>query len=142
VIKGYVHFPKDYIGNTFTMEDGQEFLAFRHLVVDPKKGNDRSCAIFKVRFKFSSLALRINKRLSLIPTPFLIAKRGFKQKLWMINDKGFFQGIYEWESEESAEKYPESFIFKMMTKRSETGTVSYEVIPDILLSDYFNTLIK
>jgi hypothetical protein len=124
------------------MEDGQEFLAFRHLVVDPKKGNDRSCAIFKVRFKFSSLALRINKRLSLIPTPFLIAKRGFKQKLWMINDKGFFQGIYEWESEESAEKYPESFIFKMMTKRSETGTVSYEVIPDILLSDYFNTLIK
>jgi hypothetical protein len=124
------------------MEDGQEFLAFRHLVVDPKKGNDRSCAIFKVRFKFSSLALRINKRLSLLPTPFLIAKRGFKQKLWMINDKGFFQGIYEWESEESAEKYPESFIFKMMTKRSETGTVSYEVIPDILLSDYFNTLIK
>ena len=124
------------------MEDGQEFLAFRHLVVDPKKGNDRSCAIFKVRFKFSSLALRINKRLSLIPTPFLIAKRGFKQKLWMINDKGFFQGIYEWESEESAEKYPESFIFKMMTKRSETGTVSYEVIPNILLSDYFNTLIK
>ena len=124
------------------MEDGQEFLAFRHLVVDPKKGNDRSCAIFKVRFKFSSLALRINKRLSLLPTPFLIAKRGFKQKLWMINDKGFFQGIYEWESEESAEKYPESFIFKMMTKRSETGTVSYEVIPNILLSDYFNTLIK
>jgi hypothetical protein len=124
------------------MEDGQEFLAFRHLVVDPKKGNDRSCAIFKVRFKFSSLALRINKRLSLIPTPFLIAKRGFKQKLWMINDKGFFQGIYEWESEESAEKYPESFIFKMMTKRSETGTVSYEVIPDMLLSDYLNTLIK
>ena len=99
-------------------------------------------AVFKVSFKFSKLPLRVNKRLSLFPTPFLIAHPGFRQKIWAINDKGFFQGIYQWDSKEFAEKYPESFIFKMMTKRSEVGTLSYEIIPDTSLSDYVNSLIK
>jgi hypothetical protein len=39
--------------------NGQEFSAFRHLAVDPKRGNDISCAIFIVRFKFSKLPLSI-----------------------------------------------------------------------------------
>ena len=141
IFGGYVQFPKDYIGKIFTMEDGQEFSAFRHLAVDPKRGNDISCAIFIVRFKFSKLPLSINKRLSLFPTPFLIAMPGFRQKIWTINEKGFFQGIYEWESREYAEKYPESLIFKMMTKRSAVGTLSYEVIPNTLLSHFVKKLI-
>jgi hypothetical protein len=141
MINGYVQFPKDHVGEIFTMEDGQKFSAFRHLVVDPKRKNDISCAIFKVRFKFSKLPISINKRLSLFPTPFLIAMPGFRQKIWTINEKGFFQGIYEWESKEYAEKYPKSFIFKMMTKRSAAGTLSYEVIPDTILSHYVKNLI-
>jgi hypothetical protein len=39
-------------------------------------------------------------------------------------------------------KYAESFIFKMMTKRSEAGSLSYEVIIDTTLSDYVNRLIN
>lgn len=142
LFRGLVHFPKEYMGKIFTMEDGQEFTAFRHLIVDPKKASNTSLAVFKVRFKFSSLPLRINKRLSLFPTPFLIAQPGFRQKIWTINDKGFFQGIYQWESKEFAEKYLESFIFKKMTKRSAEGTLSYEIIPDTVLSHYVKKLIK
>ncbi len=142
LFRGRVHFPKEHIGKIFTVEDGQEFTVFRHLVVDPKKASDTSLAVFKVRFKFAKLPLRINKRLSLFPTPFLIAQPGFRQKIWTINDNGFFQGIYQWESKEFAEKYPESFIYKMMTKRSVAGTLSYEIIPDTLLSNYVKKLIK
>ena len=52
------------------MEDGRKFQVIRHLKVDPKKGPEKSVAVFKVYFKFSGLPLRVNKRLSLIPAPF------------------------------------------------------------------------
>lgn len=118
------------------MEDGREFQVIRHLEVDPKKGPEKSVAVFKVRFKFSGLPLRVNIRLSLIPAPFLMTKPGFRQKIWTVTEDGYFQGIYQWASEEFAETYPDSFIFKLMTKRSAEGTLSSEVIPDTLLSEF------
>ena len=142
LFKGRVHFPKEYVGKIFTMEDGQEFTAFRHLIVDPKKVTDTPSSVFKVRFKFSKLPIQINKRLSLFPTPFLIAKPGFSEKIWTLNKDGYFQGIYQWETKEFAESYPQSFIFKMMTKRSSAGTLSFEVIPDTLLSNYVESLLN
>jgi hypothetical protein len=142
LIKGKVHFPKEYVGKDFTDEDGQEFTAFRHLKIITKKKMENSAAVFKVRFKFSGLPIKINKRLSLFPTPFLIAKPGFIEKIWTFNEDGYFQGIYQWETKEFAESYPQSFIFKMMTKRSSAGTLSFEVIPNTLLSNYVESLIN
>jgi hypothetical protein len=118
------------------MEDDKEFQIIRDLKVDPRQNPETSAAVFKVRFKFSSLSLAVNKRLSIFPAPFLIAKSGFQEKIWAVSEDGYFQGIYQWASKELAEKYPQSFIFKMMTKRSAEGTLDYEVIPDMLLSEY------
>jgi hypothetical protein len=141
LIAGRVHFPKEYMGKIFSMEDGEQFTVFRHLIIDNKNISDTSLAVFKVRFQFAKLPLQINKRLSLFPTPFLIGQQGFRQKIWTINEKGFFQGIYQWQSKEFAEKYPESFIFKMMTKRSASGTLSYEIIPNTFLYEYVESLL-
>ena len=66
---------------------------------------------------------------------FLIAKPGFRQKIWTVTEDGYFQGIYQWATKECAETYPDSFIFKLMTKRSAKGTLSSEVIPNTLLSE-------
>ncbi len=123
------------------MEDGQEFQVIRHLKVDPKKGQEKSVAVFKVRFKFSGLPLRVNKRLSMVPAPFLIAKPGFLQKIWSVSKDGYFQGIYQWASEEFAEKYPQSFIFKLMTKRAAEGTLSSGIIPNTFLSEFIESLL-
>lgn len=123
------------------MENRQKFIVIRHLVINPDNGKYKSPAVFKVSFKFSGLSLPVNKRLSMIPVPFLMAKPGFRQKIWSITEDGYFQGIYEWTTKESAEKYPQSFIFKMMTKRSVEGTLSSEVIPETILSDYVESLI-
>ncbi len=87
------------------MEDGREFQVIRHLKVDPKKGPEKSAAVFKVRFKFSGLPLRVNKRLSLIPVPFLMTKPGFRQKIWTVTEDGYFQEIYQWDSEEFVVSY-------------------------------------
>ncbi|MFC1849402.1 hypothetical protein ACFL27_04250 [candidate division CSSED10-310 bacterium] len=137
---GQVHFPKTYVGKILAMADGKKFHVFRNLKVDPQKHPEKSAAVFKVRFKFSSLPPGVNKRLSLFPAPFLIARPGFLQKIWTFSEDGYFQGIYQWASREQAETYPDSFIFKVMTKRSAEGSLTYEVIPDLLLSEYIENV--
>jgi len=113
----------------------------RRLKVEGENDNAEACAVFKVRFKFKSLALKTNKQLSMIPAPFLMGMEGFREKYWTFDEQsGYFQGIYQWESKEIAEKYPESFIFKLMTKRAAPGTLSYEIIPNTDLSQYIEEL--
>jgi len=142
IFQGSIHFPKDYSGQTFIMEDGKKFKVIRDLRVDPKISLENSAAIFKVRFKFSGLPLAVNKRLSMIPAPFLMAKSDFYEKIWTISDDGCFQGIYQWSSKDTAENYTNSFIYKLMTKRSTKGTLAYEVIPNTILSAYVQKLIR
>jgi hypothetical protein len=68
---------------------------------------------------------------------------GFREKYWTFNEeRDYFQGIYQWESKEIAEKYPDSFILKRMTKRSAPGTWSYEIIPNTDLSQYMKGLLS
>jgi hypothetical protein len=123
-----------------TMQDQKQFMIFRDLKVEPQKNEEKSSAVFKVRFKFSGLPLSVNKRLSMMPAPFLLANPGFSQKIWSVSTDGYFQGIYQWATTEYAETYPNSFIFNLMTKRAAKGTVSYEVIPATLLSEYIENL--
>jgi hypothetical protein len=76
-----------------------------------------------------------------MPTPFWIGMKDFREKIWTINDKtNEFQGIYQWSSKESAERYPDTFIFKLMTKRAVPGTVSYEILPNTDLSGYLSAI--
>jgi len=139
LLRGYVHFPKEYVGDVLTMEDGQMFTVFRRLKVDGKGDNPDDLAVFKVRFKFKNLSTGANKRLSIIPAPFLMGMTGFREKNWTINENtNDFQGIYQWTSREMAERYPDTFIFKLMTKRAAPGTVSYEIIPNTDLSEYLS----
>jgi hypothetical protein len=42
----------------------------------------------------------------------------------------------------TSRKYPQSFIFKLMTKRSAKGSLSYKVIPNSKLSHYVGKLIS
>lgn len=136
-----IHFSKKYVGKMLSMEDGQEFRVIRDLIVDPIENLERSVAIFKVQFKFSSLPLAVNKRLSMFPAPFLMAKPGFFEKIWAVSEDGYFQGIYQWASKEFAESYPKSFIFKLMTKRSVEGTLSFDIIEDTVLSKYIKKIL-
>jgi len=137
LLKGHVHFPEGYIGEVLTMEDGQEFTVFRRLKVDHGGAVPADQAVFKVRFRFKNFGTRLNKRLSVIPAPFLMGMAGFREKYWTINeDTNEFQGIYQWATVEAAEQYPDSFIYGLMTKRAAGGTVSYEIIPHTDLSEY------
>lgn len=142
IITGSVSFPDKYTGKKTTMSDGKTFTILRHLKVKGENDNESDYAVFIVRFKFSSLNLDINKRLSMIPAPFLMGMEGFRDKYWTFNeDTGMFQGIYQWSTRKSAENYPDSFIYNVMVKRSAPGTLAYKILPGVKLSDLFDASI-
>ncbi|MFC1873947.1 hypothetical protein ACFLYX_01460 [Chloroflexota bacterium] len=131
VITGRLHFTKGRIGELFTMDDGQEYTIFRKVIVDlkpelVKKPGD----ILIIRFNFAHGSPKQNKRLSLIPIPFIVGLPGFKSKTWALQkESGGFQGIYEWDTIQDAENYKKSFAIKLMTKRAVPGSITLQIIP-------------
>ena len=123
-----VHFPKSQYGNT--VQEKEEFIVFRKVVVDPDvKQPQKTKAVFKVYFRFARFSFKVNKILSLIPIPFIIAQPGFRSKTWLTGkDTDTFQGLYEWDSVEDAEHYWNSFPLKLMKRRAIPDTLKYEII--------------
>ena len=102
LLSGHVHFSKKLVGKVLSMDDGKKFQVIRDLKVDAKTQSSKSTAVFILQFKFSGLPLAVNKILSMFPAPFLIAKTDFLEKIWTVSEESYFQGIYQWSSEESA----------------------------------------
>lgn len=130
-LHGRVHFPKECIGDVFQGPE-EEFVVFRKLVLDPTEVQPKNPgAVFNVRFHFANLSVMANKKLSLIPAPFIAAQPGFRSKTWMLGrDTGIFQGVYEWDSVVDAEAYWTSFPLSLMKRRAVPGSVSYEIVPN------------
>ena len=133
-----IHFSKEFLGKTVVMDDGQKFTIFRHMTLNTGKSySDHSMTVFRVRFKFAKLSHKVNKLTSLIPVFLIVSFPGFRDKIWMINeDTGYWQGIYQWESEDAVEKYKKSFVLGVMNKRAVPNSISYEIIPNTDLSEY------
>jgi len=128
-LRGRVHFPNDSIGDVCAGPD-EDFVVFRKLVLDPTEAQpEKPGAVFNVWFHFANLSAKANKRLSLIPAPFIAAQPGFRSKTWMLGrDTEAFQGVYEWDSVADAEAYWTSFPLSLMKRRAVPGSVSYEVV--------------
>jgi hypothetical protein len=128
-LRGRIHFPKDRIGDVLHGR-GEDFVAFRKMVLDPTDAQpEQPGAEFIVTFHFAKLSAKANKRLSLIPAPFIAAQPGFRSKTWMLGQEtGMFQGVYEWDTVEDAEAYWTSFPLRLMKKRAVPSSVEHEVV--------------
>ena len=123
-----VIFPKDEIGNV--LQEEEPFKIFRNVVVLQKDLQPQTPgALFKVKFQFAKFSFATNKRLSLIPIPFIIAQQGFISKTWLVGtETGCFQGLYEWASPETAADYVNSFPLKMMKKRAVPESLQINIL--------------
>ena len=140
VLTRKIHFPKNCLHKTITMEDRKQFKVFRHAVMSTKL-NGQNAAIFKVRFHLAGMSPEKNKPFSVIPMLFILGLPGFRAKLWTLNEKnGDFQGIYQWDSLKDAQNYANSFALTFMTSRSVPGSVSYEIIPNTSMKEYIKSL--
>ena len=71
VLRGRIHFSKEYIGKTLRMDDGQQFTIFRHMTLEESASNSEATpTVFIVRFKFATLSQQANRVLLLIVEPF------------------------------------------------------------------------
>ena len=138
VLRGRIHFSKEYLGKTLRMDDGQTFTIFRHVTLDFNKNNSEDTpAVFIVRFKFAKLSQQANRITSLIPIPLIAGFPGFRDKVWMVNEEtGYWQGVYQWESEKAIEDYQQSFVLGIMNKRAIQESLSYTILPNTRLSEY------
>ena len=127
-LRGRVHFAKDAIGEVYQGSD-EEFVVFRKMTLDP--GDQRPAepgAMFTIRFQFARFSAATNKKLSLLPAPFIAAQPGFRSKAWMLGRKsGDFQGVYEFDTLADAEAYRTSFPLRIMKRRAAPGSVSHEI---------------
>ena len=130
VLRRKLHFTKDRNGEIVTSSEGKEYVIFRGVTVDPKNNQqENSNAILKIQFNFKSGSAKTNKRLSVIPIPFIAGSPGFRSKYWMIHEpSGGFQGIYDWDSVEDIENYKKSFAIKLMSRRAVPETINFETI--------------
>ena len=129
-LRGRIHFPKDAIGEIYRGDD-DDFVAIRKMVLDPGAGQpENPGAIFTVRFHFARFSSKVNKRLSLLPAPFIAAQSGFRSKTWMLGrETHMFQGVYEWDTVGDAEAYSDSFPLRMMKRRAVPGSVVHTIAP-------------
>jgi hypothetical protein len=109
----------------------ETFVAFRKISL--KNGRHQpqvTGAIFQVRFHFKNFSPGLNRFLSLIPVPLIIAQPGFISKTWFLGrDTGDFTGYYEFSSIEAAELYWNSLALRMMRSRATAGSLEHIIIP-------------
>ena len=121
------------------------FRVFRQLTHEVDAGDgtraDRP-VILVVRFRFARLSERWNRRLSLLPIPVIGGSPGFRHKLWMSDDRGWWQGVYEWESARAAAAYRASAVFLTMERRAAPGTLSTAILVDQGLDEWLDARLK
>jgi len=126
-LQGRIHFDRDVIGKIINEDDDYE--VFRKIVLDRREGQPREPgASVRVTFDFASMSSATNKKLSLMPIPFIIAQEGFRSKTWMIGrNTGRFQGLYQFDTVEAAQRYWNSFPMKLMKRRSIPESLQHEI---------------
>ena len=131
LLTGRLHFPRARVGKTITMPDGEDYVIFREVYLDPTPSQPKQPgAIFIPHFHVARMSPKANQIFSLLPIPLFVGLPGFRTKLWLLNKQnGDFAGLYQWDTVEDAENYARSQAMRYMTRRSVPGSVSYRVIP-------------
>ena len=132
IVTGRFCLLKERVNDTITAADGSRFTVFRQARLTPPDPENvpPPGARFTVRFHVKNMTPERNRRFSLLTIPFFVGMPGFRSKLWLIDENGGdFMGIYEWRTEGDARNYSESFAMHFMTKRSEEGSVSFNIEP-------------
>ncbi|KAF5088864.1 YdhR family protein [Methanobacterium aggregans] len=141
IVTHKIRFQKDDLGKTIQMNDGYRFTILKHAVKASETEDEGEPTVLCLRFHLEETENGKDIKHSRLPMFFSLGLPGLREKIWMVNKwNGDFQGIYEWDSEENAHRYVDSFAMKFMTRNAVPGSVKYEIIPRISLHDHVRHL--
>lgn len=121
LLSGAYRFPRNRIHETVVIEDGRKFRIFKN-AVRKDAGMPPVQGVFRVWFH-SNTSAKFTMFYANFMIPFFLGMQGFRSKLWLINDEtGDFGGIYEWTTEQDAERYANSFAMRLSRMRSVPGS--------------------
>ena len=136
LIFGRLRLPKTYVGHIIRMEDGEQYSVFRHIQIYPEKDVDAPVT-FIVSFKFSRFSYNTNRIISIIPMLLITGFPGFHTKMYGVNmENGYWQGMYQWESEKALEDYKLSLVYRMMNRRAVDDSISSKKFPRMKLLSF------
>ena len=136
LIFGRLRLPKTYVGHIIRMEDGEQYSVFRHIHIYPEKDADAPVT-FIVRFKFSRFSHNANRIISIIPMLLITGFPGFQTKMYGVNmENGYWQGMYQWKSEQALEDYMQSFVYRMMNRRAVDDSINSKKFPRMKLLSF------
>ncbi len=132
LLRGRIHFPKDRRGEIVTNLDDQHVKVVMQAIVDPTPAAPvRPGGLFRVRFHLKHMSPAANRWFLHLPVPLIVGLPGFRSKLWLYDEEtGDFQGRYEWNTVEDAQRYADSVALRFMRRRSVPGSVSFSVTPN------------
>lgn len=132
MLAGRVRFNRRRVGKILIEENGEQHRVFREVEVDsPQRLPCGLPVALKLRFRFARFSPAVNRWLSLIPVPAIIGMPGLRQKTWTHCDEtGYSQGIYQFESIETAEAYLASLVVRMLEKRAAPGSMSQIILKE------------
>jgi len=135
LLRGKLRISREFVGRETRIDDAQVFTIFRQ-IKRRKPEFSEAHITYVVRFKFARLSHQANKLASIIPMLLIAGFPGFVQKLYAVNkENGYWLGMYEWKSARHLKVYKRSFVYRMMNRRAQKGTVQSRTISDGRLSD-------
>lgn len=138
LFSGSLYLAHTRIGQTYEVKQ-QSYSIFRETVSNKTIDEKPVILIVGFRLKFlRSIPIFhwVFQRVCIFTTPFWSGFRGFRIKLWMVdqNTKDYL-GIYEWEGEQHARTYVTT-LSKILHPLSVNHSVWYEIITDQLFEKY------
>jgi len=130
---------KRRLGERYRPDRGGIYDVFRE--TDGDDGTTGVPAVLVVGFRLkligsNPVAHWIFQRVCLLTTPFWSGFRGFRVKLWMVDQgKKNYLGIYQWAGEVEARTYAEA-LCRVLRALSTTGSVWYDLEPNQELDHY------
>lgn len=138
LLTGRLKVSKQFLNDKVKMEDGQEFIIFRH-ITDSSLKDIEQAVTFIVRFRFARLSHKANRITSIIPMLMISGFPGFQTKMYAVNKiNGYWQGMYQWKTQKHLEDYLKSFVYKLMNKRAIQETISSREYNNQLLVNYID----
>jgi hypothetical protein len=126
---------REFVGRETLSDDNQVYTIFRQIEKWKTDYSDNQIT-FAVKFKFAHLSHKANKVASIIPMLLIAGFPGFVRKLYAANkENGYWQGMYEWDSEQHLEAYKRSFVYRMMNRRALEGSLQSHTFPNGSLPD-------